>query len=61
MNIRAQIFGQPERSEPILKAKQPKGVRADELHSIDSILAGSAAHFAPAVPAGMAGACQPYH
>lgn len=34
MNIRAQIFGQPERSEPILKTKQPKGVRADELHSI---------------------------
>lgn len=34
MNIRARIFGQPERSEPILKAKQPKGVRADELHSI---------------------------
>ena len=34
MNIRAQIFGRPESSEPILKTKQPKGVRADELHSI---------------------------
>ena len=34
MNIRAQIFGPPERGEPILKTKQPKGVRPDELHSI---------------------------
>jgi hypothetical protein len=34
MNIRAQIFGEPEDREPILKTKQPKGVRADELHSI---------------------------
>jgi hypothetical protein len=34
MNIRAQIFGRPERNEPILKTKQPKGVRADALHSI---------------------------
>jgi PilZ domain-containing protein len=34
MNIRAQIFGRPQSSEPILKSKQPKGVRADELHSI---------------------------
>ena len=33
---------------------------ADELHSIDSILAGSAAQFAPG-PAGTASACQPYH
>lgn len=34
MNIRAQIFGRAESSEPILKTKQPKGVKADELHSI---------------------------
>lgn len=34
MNIRAQIFGRAESDEPILKTKQPKGVRADQLHSI---------------------------
>lgn len=34
MNIRAQIFGYAESRDPILKQKQPKGVRRDELHSI---------------------------
>lgn len=34
MNIRAQIFGSAEAREPILKQKQPKGARRDELHSI---------------------------
>lgn len=34
MNIRAQIFGTAESRDPILKAKRPKGVRGDDLHSI---------------------------
>ncbi len=36
MNIRAKIFGGSESSEelPLLKAKQPKGAKTDELHSI---------------------------
>jgi hypothetical protein len=34
MNIRARIFGRSEADGPILKAKQPRGVRPDELHSI---------------------------
>jgi len=34
MNIRAQIFGSPKPEEPILRDKQPKGAKADELHSV---------------------------
>ena len=34
MNIRAKIFGSSDQGQPLLQAKKPKGVRADELHSI---------------------------
>ena len=34
MNIRAQIFGSPKPEEPILRGKEPKGAKADELHSV---------------------------
>ena len=34
MNIRAKIFGSADEGQPLLPAKKPKGVRADELHSI---------------------------
>jgi hypothetical protein len=34
MNIRAKIYGSSKPEEPILRAKQPKGAKADELDSV---------------------------